>query len=99
MVALLIQFSYLQLLDILTTLAFLAHGVQEGNPLVRILIGETGSPLAGLVAAKAFALILAVCLEPGGADGTRSRVVAASATIARQFRYTLNAAFASASTS
>lgn len=61
MVALLIQFSYLQLLDILTTLAFLAHGVQEGNPLVRILIGETGSPLAGLVAAKAFALILAVC--------------------------------------
>ncbi len=60
MAALLIQFSYLQVLDILSTLAFLLNGVQEGNPLIRMLIGAAGSPLAGLVAAKAVALALAI---------------------------------------
>ncbi len=60
MATLLVQFSYLQVLDILTTLAFLLYGVQEGNPLIRMLMGAAGSPLAGLVAAKALALMLAV---------------------------------------
>jgi Domain of unknown function (DUF5658) len=58
--ALLIQFSYLQVLDVLSTLAFLLNGVQEGNPLIRMLIGAAGSPLAGLVTAKALALALAL---------------------------------------
>ena len=32
---LLLQYSYLQVLDFMTTVAFLLHGVHEGNPLVR----------------------------------------------------------------
>ncbi len=58
MTNLLIQFSYLQALDILTTLAFLLHGAQEANPLLRILMGIT-SPLVVLITAKTFALGLA----------------------------------------
>jgi hypothetical protein len=56
---LLAQFFYLQLLDVLTTLAFLAGGVKEVNPVIRLLIGGAGSPLAGLLAAKLIALGLA----------------------------------------
>jgi hypothetical protein len=55
---LLIQFAYLQLLDLMTTLAFLVQGVQEANPLVRLAIQATSNPLAGLVAVKIFALLL-----------------------------------------
>ena len=60
MPSLLIQFSYLQVLDVLTTLAFLAAGVGEANPVVRFLWSLMQSPLAGLVAAKALAMGLAV---------------------------------------
>ena len=59
MVSLLAQFLYLQLLDVLTTLAFLSGGIQEINPLIRLLIGGAGSPLVGLLAAKLIALGLA----------------------------------------
>lgn len=52
------QYSYLQLLDVLTTLAFLLAGVQEANPLARWLMQWTGAPLPGLVAIKVFALVL-----------------------------------------
>ena len=60
MLNLLIQFCYLQVLDILTTLAFLASGVREANPLVRLLFSATQSPLAGLVTVKLVAVGLAV---------------------------------------
>jgi len=56
-VNLLVQFFYLQVLDLLTTLAFLTNGVQEGNPLVRLLI-SVSSPLTGVLAAKIAAIIL-----------------------------------------
>ncbi len=36
---LLIQYSYLQMLDLLTTFAFLLRGIQEGNPMVRSRCG------------------------------------------------------------
>ena len=49
---LLLQFAYLQALDILTTMAFLMANVQEANPLVRVAIRVAGSPLAGLFAVK-----------------------------------------------
>ena len=55
----LVQFAYLQGLDILTTLAFLLGGVQEGNPLVRAAIRFVGGPLAGLLAIKLAASLLA----------------------------------------
>lgn len=54
----LMQFAYLQGLDILTTLAFLLAGVQEGNPLIRAAIQLTGSPLPGLLVVKVSALLL-----------------------------------------
>ena len=59
-VNLLIQFSYLQVLDVLTTMAFLLHGAKEANPVVRLAIRAGGSsPLAGLLALKVFAVLLA----------------------------------------
>ena len=57
---LLVQFIYLQLLDLLTTLAFLVAGVQESNPLIRLLLQSVGTPLAGLLIAKGLAAALAV---------------------------------------
>lgn len=64
--SLVIQFAYLQLLDLLTTLAFLAHGIQEANPVVRAALGVSHSPLAGLAAVKCSAMLLAVyCWRTG----------------------------------
>jgi hypothetical protein len=57
---LLIQFSYLQLLDVLTTLVFLTGGVKEANPVVRFLLVATPSPLLGLLSVKLLAIALAV---------------------------------------
>ncbi len=54
----LLQFAYLQAMDILTTLAFLLAGVQEANPVVRAAIQWGGGPLAGLAAVKGAALLL-----------------------------------------
>jgi hypothetical protein len=57
---LLLRYGYLQILDVLTTLAFLAHGVAEGNPVVQFLMTNAGSPLAGLAAVKVLAMLLGV---------------------------------------
>ena len=63
---LIVQFAYLQGLDMLTTLAFLLAGVQEANPLVRAAIAVTGAPLVGLVAVKGAALVMgAACWRSG----------------------------------
>ena len=62
--SLLIQFSYLQLLDVLTTLAFLMNGVKEANPIIRLALESGSSPLAVLVPVKLFALALGIyCLR------------------------------------
>jgi hypothetical protein len=55
---LIIQYSYLQLLDFMTTIAFLVNGVHEGNPLVRFAINIAPNPIGGLLAVKAAALLL-----------------------------------------
>ena len=52
------QFSYLQILDFLTTVAFLLHGVREGNPLVRLALSGGANPLAVLVVVKLLAIVL-----------------------------------------
>ncbi|MFN7920042.1 MAG: DUF5658 family protein [Bryobacteraceae bacterium] len=66
MLSLLFQFSYLQVLDLLTTVAFLMVGVREGNPLVRLAIEWAPSPIVGLLAVKALALGLGIyCLHAG----------------------------------
>jgi hypothetical protein len=59
-VSLLIQFSYLQLLDLLTTLVFLSDGVKEANPVVRFILVSSSSPLIGLLSLKLLAIALAV---------------------------------------
>jgi len=55
-----LQYSYLQVLDFLTTLAFLLNGVQEGNPVVRWAFGLTSSPLSGLLLIKLVAIALGI---------------------------------------
>jgi hypothetical protein len=54
------QYSYLQVLDFLTTVAFLMNGVQEGNPLVRLALAAGPNPISGLLVVKAFAVLLGV---------------------------------------
>ncbi|MDQ2901171.1 MAG: DUF5658 family protein [Acidobacteriota bacterium] len=56
---LLVNFFYLQVLDLLTTLAFLANGVAEANPVVRMSFHLTHSPLLGLLLIKAIAALFA----------------------------------------
>ena len=55
-----LQYSYLQMLDFLTTLAFLLNGVEEGNPVVRWAIGLTSSPMSGLLLIKFVAIALGI---------------------------------------
>src|SRR5260370_41692161 len=54
----LLTYSYLQILDFLTTVAFLVNGVKEANPLVRFALTMSPSPISGLVGAKIAALLL-----------------------------------------
>jgi hypothetical protein len=62
---LLIRYSYLQVLDFMTTVAFLMHGVREGNPLIRFVL-DTTHPLGGLLAVKVLAAALGVyCWKAG----------------------------------
>jgi Domain of unknown function (DUF5658) len=56
----LVIFSYFQFLDLLTTVIFLLHGVQEANPLVRLALRSAPSPLLGLLLVKVAALALGV---------------------------------------
>ncbi len=72
--SLLIQFAYLQILDLLTTLAFLAHGVEEANPVVRIALGASCSPLGPLAALKLSAVLLAVYCWRSGRNRLLARV-------------------------
>jgi hypothetical protein len=71
---LLAQFSYLQLLDVLTTIAFISIGVREANPLVRLAITAAPSPLIGLLALKACAFAGAVFCQMTGRGRVLSRM-------------------------
>ena len=63
---LLLQYSYLQILDFLTTVAFLVHGIEETNPVVRFAMKVCPSMLAGLFLVKASALLLGLyCWKMG----------------------------------
>lgn len=63
---LLLQYSYLQVLDLLTTVAFLVHGIQEGNPLVRAAVQYAPHPLGGLLAVKGLAIAMGFYCWKGG---------------------------------
>ncbi len=70
----LIQYSYLQLLDLMTTVAFLLNGIQEGNPLVRMAMNVGPNPLAGLLSVKAAALLLGLWCWKMGRSRTLTRI-------------------------
>ena len=53
-----LNYAYLQVLDFLTTIAFLTHGVREANPFVRLVLDFVPNPIAGLLAVKLMALVL-----------------------------------------
>jgi Domain of unknown function (DUF5658) len=55
-----VQYSYLQVLDFLTTIAFLLHGVREGNPLVRFFVSATANPINGLLVVKLLAVLIGI---------------------------------------
>jgi hypothetical protein len=62
----LVLFAYLQLLDLLTTVVFILHGVKEANPLVNFALTTAPTPLVGLVLVKIAALALGgVCCLRG----------------------------------
>lgn len=61
-----LHFAFLQLLDVLTTVAFLLNGVMEANPFVRAMMRMADSPVVGLLIVKAVALALALyCWREG----------------------------------
>jgi hypothetical protein len=62
----LLHFSYLQVLDFLTTVAFLVQGVREGNPLVRLAMSVTTNPMVGLLIVKVAAVGLGIYCWRGG---------------------------------
>jgi Domain of unknown function (DUF5658) len=69
-----LQYSYLQILDFLTTIAFLLHGVKEGNPFVRLIISFSPSAVMGLLLVKAAAVILGVYCWRMGRERTLLRI-------------------------
>ncbi len=71
---LLLQYSYLQILDLMTTVAFVVHGVQEGNPFVRLFLTYAPNPLGGLLAVKILALGLGVYCWRCGRERLLSRI-------------------------
>ncbi len=71
---LLLQYAYLQVLDFLTTIAFMINGVREGNPLVRLAISYAPHPLGGLVAVKVAAVSLGLYCWLRGRDRLLTRI-------------------------
>ena len=70
----LLQFSYLQILDFMTTVAFLLHGIHEGNPLVRFALRIAPGPISGLVAVKIAAIGLGIYCWRCGRERLLTRI-------------------------
>jgi hypothetical protein len=72
---LLIQYSYLQLLDFMTTVAFLLNGIREGNPVVNFALRfSSHHPLGGLLAVKIAAIGLGVYCWRRGSKRLLTRI-------------------------
>jgi uncharacterized protein DUF5658 len=71
---LILQYSYLQVLDFLTTAVFLLHGIQEANPLVRLALRIAPHPLSGLLMIKVIALALGYYCWKGGRERLLGRM-------------------------
>lgn len=68
------QYSYLQVLDFLTTIAFLVNGVKEGNPVVRLALSLGPNPLESLLVVKVLALMLGIYCWRMGRQQLLSRI-------------------------
>ena len=55
-----LHYTYLQVLDFLTTLAFMVNGIKEANPLVRFAVKMGPSPISGLIVVKVLAVLLGI---------------------------------------
>jgi hypothetical protein len=62
------------MLDFMTTVAFLLHGVHEGNPLVRAALQYSPNPLGGLLAIKVLAVALGIYCWKGGRERLLNRI-------------------------
>ena len=69
-----VQFAYLQVLDLLSTIAFLLHGVGEANPLVRWSMKMAPNPVGGLLLVKVAGLVLALYCVQAGRDRLLARM-------------------------
>ena len=68
------NFSYLQVLDFLTTIAFMINGVKEANPLVRFAVRMSPSPISGLIVVKVLAVVLGIYCWRMGRQRLLSRI-------------------------
>jgi hypothetical protein len=69
-----LNYSYLQILDFLTTIAFLVNGIKEGNPVVRFALSMGRNPIAALIAVKLLAIMLGVYCWRMGRQQLLSRI-------------------------
>ena len=76
-----LNFSYLQVLDFLTTIAFMINGVKEANPLVRFAVRMSDSPISGLLVVKVLALMLGIYCWRMGRQRLLSRINMVFATV------------------
>jgi len=70
----LMQYSYLQVLDFLTTTVFLLQGLQEANPIVRLALRWAPTPFGGLLLVKIVAVGLGLYCWKVGRQRLLSRV-------------------------
>lgn len=61
-------------MDGLTTLAFLRHGVNEGNPLIRLVLAGCAQPELAVAGPKAFAILLGLYAWRRGRMGLLRRM-------------------------
>lgn len=71
---LLLHYSYLQVLDFLTTIAFLVNGVKEANPLVQLALNLGHNPIGSLIGVKVLAVMLGIYCWRMGRERLLSRI-------------------------
>jgi len=71
---LLLYYSYLQVLDFLTTIAFMVNGVKEANPLVRLALNLGHNPIGSLIGVKVLAVMLGIYCWRMGRERLLSRI-------------------------
>jgi hypothetical protein len=78
---LLLHYSYLQVLDFLTTIAFLVNGVKEANPMVRLALNLGHNPIGSLIGVKVLAVMLGFYCWRMGRERLLSRINAMFALV------------------